>query len=195
MRCRALAAPVSLSVRSEGILDGQADVVAVADVVVLSAAVELGVLQFAFQAVQVGGLDPQGVGLATFDEVAGLVGVAFEVVLVDHVGRHVDPGEHVVPGAAEQQGVAVGVAVHLVATVAAGNVRAVAAPGVVAGAAVVGGVLQAAAAQVFRGQLGDAGQRVEAQRRAEVVDGPEGGVERLDPLVVVVFKTYTKKCS
>ena len=38
---------------------------------------------------------------------------------------------------------------------------------------------------MFRSQLGDAGQRVEAQRRTEVVDGPEGGVERLDPLVVV----------
>ena len=142
-------------------------------------------MQLGFQLVLVVGLEPQGVSLASLDVVAGLIGVALEVVLVDRVGRQVDPGEHVVPGAVEHHRIAVGITADLVITLTTRHIRGVAAARVVAGAAIVGLVFQAAAAQVLGGQFEHAEQRVEAQARAEVVDAAQRGVEGLDALGVV----------
>ncbi|MCY1556377.1 hypothetical protein D9M68_931190 [compost metagenome] len=113
-----------------------------------------------------------------------------EVFLEDQVRREVHPGEHIVPGTCELQGVTVGVAVDLAVAAEAGTLVRTAR--VMTHAAVEGGVLEAAAAQVIAGDLGYPGQRVEEQRRAEVVDGTEGGVEGLDALIVVDGGTGTQ---
>ncbi|MNM97017.1 hypothetical protein D3C81_1095130 [compost metagenome] len=118
-------------------------------------------MQLGLQLVLVVGLDPQGVGLAALDDVARLVAVALEVILVDDIRRDVDPGIHVVPGAVEHRGVAVGVAVDLIAAFAAGHIGKVTGASVVTGTAVIRGVLQAAAAQVLGRQFEHAEHRVE----------------------------------
>src|SRR5690606_29120958 len=108
----------------EGVLDVQADIVAITAAVVLTSTIELGVLDLSFQAVQVTGTHTQSVRLATFDKVTSLVRVTFKVIFINRERRDVYTCINVVPSTRKNQGIAVGVLVDLVFTVIAGDIRA-----------------------------------------------------------------------
>ena len=97
----------------ERVLDVNADVVAVARYVILASTRIGSVSNLAFETAQIASTQTQGIGLTTFDKVAGLAGVTFEVALINCIRRQVYTGVYVVPGAIQQQRIAVGVLVYL----------------------------------------------------------------------------------